>query len=130
MIDVCDHLKAEFNCTVILIHHTGVSLESKERARGSSAWRAAMDFEFHVKRNENMLLMKCMKMKDSGEPQQIGFKSEIITLDGISYDNNKDVTSLILKYEGEVAQEASPIQRKNKNLNTGSEGRYHSSCLL
>ena len=43
MLDSCNALMMEFNCSVVLVHHTGVSDEAQHRARGSSAWRGALD---------------------------------------------------------------------------------------
>lgn len=48
MLDACNALMAFFNCTVILVHHTGVSDEAQHRARGSSAWKGALDIEVSV----------------------------------------------------------------------------------
>jgi len=48
MLDACNALMDEFNCSVLLVHHTGVSEEAQHRARGSSAWRGALDIEISV----------------------------------------------------------------------------------
>ena len=48
MLDACNGLMREFNCSVILVHHTGVSDEAQHRARGSSAWRGALDIEVSI----------------------------------------------------------------------------------
>jgi KaiC/GvpD/RAD55 family RecA-like ATPase len=48
MLDACAELMAAFDCAVILVHHTGVSDEAQHRARGSSAWRGALDIEISV----------------------------------------------------------------------------------
>jgi len=48
MLDACSSLMAEFGCSVVLVHHTGVSDEAQHRARGSSAWRGALDIEISV----------------------------------------------------------------------------------
>ena len=45
MLDACGALIQEFKATVILVHHTGVSAEAQHRARGSSAWKGALDVE-------------------------------------------------------------------------------------
>ena len=47
-IDACDALITRFNATVLLVHHTGNSDEAQHRARGSSAWRGALDIEISV----------------------------------------------------------------------------------
>lgn len=48
MLDACNGLMREFECSVLLVHHTGVSEEAQHRARGSSAWRGALDIEVSV----------------------------------------------------------------------------------
>jgi putative DNA primase/helicase len=48
MLDICDAIKKEFGCTIILIHHTGVSHEAQHRGRGSSAWKGALELELSV----------------------------------------------------------------------------------
>lgn len=49
VIQHAQRLVKDYKCTVIFIHHTGLSAVAKDRARGSSAWRGAMDIEFSVK---------------------------------------------------------------------------------
>lgn len=48
MLDACAALMREFGCSVLLVHHTGVSEEAQHRARGSSAWRGALDIEVSI----------------------------------------------------------------------------------
>jgi hypothetical protein len=48
MLDACAALMREFGCSVLLVHHTGVSEEAQHRARGSSAWRGALDIEISI----------------------------------------------------------------------------------
>jgi phage/plasmid primase-like uncharacterized protein len=48
MLDACSALMREFNCSVLLVHHTGVSEDAQHRARGSSAWRGALDIEISI----------------------------------------------------------------------------------
>jgi phage/plasmid primase-like uncharacterized protein len=48
MLDACGALMSQFNCSVLLVHHTGVDEGAQHRARGSSAWRGALDIEISV----------------------------------------------------------------------------------
>jgi putative DNA primase/helicase len=48
MLDACNALQREFGASVLLVHHTGVNDEAQHRARGSSAWRGALDIEISV----------------------------------------------------------------------------------
>lgn len=44
----CRALILEFQCTVVLVHHTGLSAGAQERARGSGAWRGGLENEVSV----------------------------------------------------------------------------------
>lgn len=69
-IKACDQLIQTFNCTVLMVHHTGRG--NTNRARGSSVLDASIDGEFIVERkgtkpdNDNSMLvtMKQTKNKD------------------------------------------------------------------
>ena len=54
----------------MLVHHLGHSSESKQRARGSSAWRGALDASILVSGEKNEIKVSCTKMKDSPEPAE------------------------------------------------------------
>jgi phage/plasmid primase-like uncharacterized protein len=108
MIDACDKLKYEFGCTVILVHHTG--LNSDDRARGSSSWKGAMDFEYNIKKSGNILTQYCKKMKDSEEHKPIVFKLNCVDLIGINHKTGKPVTTLIL----ELSENQEPPKPKDK----------------
>lgn len=94
MIDACDILKNEFLCAVILVHHTG--LNADDRARGSSSWKGAMDFEYNIKKSGNVLTQYCKKMKDSEEHKPIVFKLNCVDLIGINHKTGNPVTTLLL----------------------------------
>ncbi|MCJ2375663.1 helicase RepA family protein [Vibrio sp. ZSDZ34] len=64
----CDMLKAMMKVSVLIVHHSGKN--EANAARGSSALRAACDFEFKVVKNPSddsegeSLTLSCEKMKD------------------------------------------------------------------
>ena len=57
--------KEKWKANVMLVHHSGKSVE--KGARGSSALKGALDQEFSLEKKEKMRTLKCTKMKD-GEP--------------------------------------------------------------
>lgn len=66
-----DSLRASFPGSVALIvHHTGHGEDTKGRGRGSSALRAAMDFEIQCAAG----MLTFTKMKDTETPEPIEFK--------------------------------------------------------
>ncbi len=77
-----DAIRVPYRCAVAIVHHSG--LQNKERARGNSALRAALDWEYRIQKNaaDGMLFLNCTKTKDHGPPPKICFMPETIALDG------------------------------------------------
>lgn len=76
MLYSCSVIMQQFGCTVILVHHTGNSEDAQKRARGSSAWRGALDIEINIEalKNEHKMKASCVKSKDAEEPQDMYFE--------------------------------------------------------
>ena len=84
-IEAMDELRREFNCHVMTVHHSG---HESERARGSSAFKAAMDQELWVKGSNGRLELQVTKMKDAELPANRMFK---ITQTGLGIKDECDV---------------------------------------
>jgi len=94
----CDVIKAATEATVLVIHHSGK--DQDKGARGSSAFRAALDVEFNVRREGEggALILSCTKMKDAEEPPRQAY--DLVPVD-LYIDNDGDqITSLVLNDEG------------------------------
>ena len=67
MIKACGWFMDEFKCSVLLVHHTGVAEGAQSRARGSSAWKGAMESEISIvpQTDETPLEVVNIKAKDS-----------------------------------------------------------------
>lgn len=73
-------VRARFNCTILVVHHSGHKEIS--RGRGSSSLRGALDSEFMVKKTAPLVAkVKCTKMKDAEEPGEFYLKGEKVLLD-------------------------------------------------
>jgi len=99
-----DVLRSRYRCAVLIVHHSGLS--ATERARGASALRAALDWEYRLQKNaDGTRILTCTKAKDHGEPPPICFIPETITLDGwIDPDDGEAMTSCVLRrIEGATA---------------------------
>jgi hypothetical protein len=113
MLDACANLMMEFNCTVILVHHTGVSDEAQHRARGSSAWRGALDIEISVipgKDNQPMQLVQ-RKSKDAEMAETIYLDLQQVTIPGWYDEDNQPVTSAITT---QAEAPAAPTKKDSK----------------
>jgi putative DNA primase/helicase len=98
MLDACGALMREFDCSVGLVHHTGVSTEAQHRARGSSAWRGALDIEISIVPESNGAPMQIIqrKSKDSELAEPLYAHLESVTIPGWFDEDNKPVTSAVL----------------------------------
>ena len=97
MIDACDRMKHEFGCSVMLVHHTGVSEEAQHRARGSSAWRGALDIEISVTggREDAPIKIEPRKVKDGEEPEPIYCDLESVVIPGWLDEDGEPVSSAV-----------------------------------
>jgi phage/plasmid primase-like uncharacterized protein len=98
MLDACNALMQEFNCSVILVHHTGVSDEAQHRARGSSAWRGALDIEISIvpgKENVPMQIVQ-RKSKDAELAETIHVELQQVSIPGWRDEDNQQVTSAVI----------------------------------
>jgi phage/plasmid primase-like uncharacterized protein len=99
MLDACSMLMREFGCAVLLVHHTGVSDEAQHRARGSSAWRGALDIEISVKPSKDdqpiELVQRKSKDAECADPLFFGLVSQPIT--GWFDEDGEQVTTAIIE---------------------------------
>ena len=109
MIDACAALMREFNCSVVLVHHTGVSDEAQHRARGSSAWKGALEIEISVvpAKGDAPLQIVQRKSKDAEEATPIFASLQSVAITGWLDEDGEVVTSAVL-----VAEDAPPERKK------------------
>ena len=108
MLDACNALMMEFNCSVILVHHTGVSDEAQHRARGSSAWRGALDIEISIVPGKDNVPMQIVqrKSKDAELADTIHVELQQVAIPGWRDEDNQQVTSAV------IVQAQAPILAK------------------
>ncbi|WP_062260826.1 AAA family ATPase [Endozoicomonas arenosclerae] len=94
----CDKLKSLTGATIVVVHHTGKNKEKD--ARGSSALRAACDFEYCIERPSKGMYytLSCTKVKDSEPPKTQAFDMSIKHL--FNDQDGDAVTTLVPTVEG------------------------------
>ena len=93
-VNACDHIREVTGATILVVHHSGKDAE--KGARGSSALRAACDFEFKVTSpGKKLTRLSCTKAKDSDPFNDINFKLNVVEI-GVRDRKGKPLTSLIL----------------------------------
>ena len=106
MLDACAALMQEFDCTVILVHHTGVSEEAQHRARGSSAWRGALDIEVSIvpsKPGKSMEIIQ-RKSKDAEMAKTVYVDLASVAIPEWFDEDGEPVTSAVV-VQGETPKE-------------------------
>ena len=103
MLDACSALIQEFGCSVILVHHTGVSSEAQHRGRGSSAWRGALDIEISVIPGTTIEIVQ-RKSKDAEEAAPVFAELQSVPIKGW-FDEDGDPSTSAVLIEGEAPRE-------------------------
>ena len=104
-----DAIRATWECTVLVVHHTGHA--SSDRGRGSSALKAALDSEYQIKRDgdSNVVTVNCTKMKDAEPPKPLNLELKGVDL-GVLDEKGYPVTSAVL-----VDTDVEPTQAEKKH---------------
>lgn len=119
MLDACNALMAEFDCSVLLVHHTGVSEEAQHRARGSSAWRGALDIEISIVPAKGDAPMQIVqrKSKDAELAATLYATLETVGIPGWLDEDGEAVTSAVVKLaEAPVEREKESSLSKHRKL--------------
>ena len=107
MLDSCAALMEKFKCSVLLVHHTGVNEEAQGRARGSSAWRGALDIEVNVSTKDGTLTIAQKKSKDAELQPPVYAVLESVVIPGWLDEDGQPVTSAVLS-----AADAPPVRER------------------
>ncbi len=87
-------LRRRFNCCVLTVHHSGHNME---RARGSSALKAAVDAECEITKDDSgAIKIRFTKMKDAEIPEDVMLRLKSVELPGVFDEDGEPVTSAIL----------------------------------
>jgi len=96
-LDACSTLMHEFDCAMIIVHHTGLNQEAQDRARGSSAWKGALDIEISVKpEGKGKFTLSQMKNKDGELVTPMSLELESVPLPGWFDEYGEQVTSAVV----------------------------------
>lgn len=131
MLDACSALIQEFNCTVLLVHHTGVSEESQHRARGSSAWRGALDIEVSVvpSKNGSPIEIVQRKSKDAELVKTLYCELKTIPIDGWLDEDGLPVKSAVIE-QVEAPVEGKKDSKLSKYIKLLSDSFEHCGAEL
>jgi hypothetical protein len=107
MLNACNIVARALSASICLNHHTGHAADSKQRARGSSAWKASLDASILVAKTEASIEIACTKMKDAEPPQPFFGKLEVVPLGWVDEDG-EEIKGAVFKIE------ENPPEKKEK----------------
>lgn len=105
------YIRRVWQCNVMTAHHSGHDMD---RARGSSAFKGAMDQEIWVKGSMGHFELQVTKMKDAEIPANRRFKITKIGLE-VEDDCGVEVTGAYLEIDG------NPLEFKVGSRNNGTD---------
>ncbi len=110
-----DALRAAWNCTVLVVHHTGHG--STDRGRGSSALKAAVDAEYQVKRDgdSNLVTINSTKMKDAEPPAPLNLELSVVELGIRNHKGLMETSAVLIDTDKKPAPEAKPSRKLSGN---------------
>ena len=99
LLDTCGKLMHSYGCTVVLVHHTGLAADAQTRARGSSAWRGALDIEVSVKPKNTTRPIEIIqrKMKDAEESPSRFFELTKVEIEDTRDENGNILSSVVMQ---------------------------------
>ncbi len=112
-INTIDQIRDQFNCVVLIIHHSG-HMEDK-RARGSSALRAAMDVELCITKREGARIAEWTKLKDLPEeprPQEFVLERVLVSAEA----DGELISSAVVSWQGQAARRTAIALTRAENL--------------
>ena len=102
-----DNYLKPLGAAVLVVHHSGHG--QKDRSRGSSSIRAAMDGEFSATKGEGGIVLSCHKAKDFEAFKPLQFSLKPVELEWLD-DDGEPMTSVYLEY----VSEAKPSNKRKK----------------
>ncbi|MBG0789657.1 MAG: AAA family ATPase [Desulfovibrionaceae bacterium] len=101
-----DRLKNELGCSILIVHHSG--LQDSNRARGASALRAALDWEYRLTKQDDTRVFTCTKCKDHEQPEEMYFKPEVVDLPWTDEDG-EPLTSCVMQLADAPGRKATKL---------------------
>ena len=90
-------LSDRYSAFVLIIHHTGVSREAADRARGSSALNGALDVSVCVSNEDGYLTLNQVKQKDAERLAPFELHLRGAAIEGWYDEDGEEITSAVVE---------------------------------
>jgi hypothetical protein len=130
MLNACQIVSRALNSSICLNHHTGHAVDSKNRARGSSAWKASLDSSILVAKVENSIEVSCTKMKDAEPPESFFGKLSSIDLGWVDEDNQPITGAVFILEDNPPTKKDKKEPAINKHIKMFENAWWHSGAEI
>lgn len=127
-LSACRKIIKECSCSVLVVQHVGLNPDAQKRARGSSAFKAAMDISLQLTNSNDLLTLKVDKNKESKKGKEILFNLREREIPDWLDEDGHPVTSCVIELakklmefreNQEAEKEAQKAERKKPKLSNG-----------
>lgn len=127
-IESCTVLQERYHCTVIIIHHTGVSKEAEGRARGSSSLNAAIETAICVTNEDGYLTLNQTKQRDIEKlpPLQVHLRGA--TIEGWFDEDGEPVRSAVVESIEEAEHDMPELLPAGEEMTILTDAWLWSGC--
>jgi hypothetical protein len=130
MLNACQIVSRALNSSICLNHHTGHSVDSKNRARGSSAWKASLDSSILVMKVDNSIEVSCTKMKDAEPPNPFFGKLSTVDLGWVDEDNQAITGAVFTLEDNPPTKKDKKEPAINKHIKMFENAWWHSGAEI
>lgn len=127
-IESCTELIGRYRCTVVIIHHTGVSKDAEGRARGSSSLNAAIETAICVTNEDGYLTLSQTKQRDIEKlpPLQVHLRGADI--EGWLDEDGEQVRSAVVESVEEAGRDMPEILPAGEEMAILTDAWLWSGC--
>ena len=117
-ISACAQLQVRYNACVSIVHHTGLAEDAQHRARGSSAFRGALDMQDMVTKNGDVFCIQQTKNKGGREQDPVYLQLVDHDIDGWLDEDGMPVScaTLVQTSRAEMEPKKSAKQIEDEEL--------------
>lgn len=112
-IERCDMLKARFDCTVMIVHHTN---KMGIVERGSGALRGASDMMIRVSDDDDIKIIECTKSKDSAPFPTMYKKLQPVDVGMINEDGESVMPMVIIETDPMAQTDLDGMTRNQRKV--------------
>ena len=127
-IESCTALQERYHCTVIIIHHTGVSKDAEGRARGSSSLNAAIETSICITNEDGYLTLNQTKQRDIEKLPPFSVHLRGATIEGWFDEDGEPVRSAVVESIEEAERDMPEILPAGEEMTILADAWLWSGC--